>query len=494
LSGVRVTYAGLISFSTGILSILTGLAFMIIVTRTLSPEEYGTWGVITGLLVYAMVFDTIIGYWAQRDIARGVESGKTSILSSGLFSILGIIIYFISSFFVGTQSHLDYNILFLAIILVPLRSFQKILSAINSGWKPEVNSYAILVSEIIKIPIGIILIYILEMKVEGIILTFAISFLAGIIIQLIYARHKIKDQFKKAFLRKWLSLVWIPIIPKIVALLRSSDIIIFSILTGSVIGIAYYSASLIIATLVAGAGSISGSVVTKLLAGGNQDYMKENFRLLLYFLIPFTAFSLSFSRAGLFVLNPFYEIAYTVVIILTLQTVMITFSNTFSTFLFGIENVDRNKDSSYKDYIKSKLFFVPTIKLIQYGLYLLTLSIMLILVSNKSEIELVVYWSILSLITQIPITIYLSLEVRKKFKLELDYLSISKYCLISIFIFGSTYWVIENLIEFNTSLFKFLPNIVILALIGFFGYFIITFFIDKKTRKLVNLVLQELKK
>jgi len=494
LSGVRVTYAGLISFGTGILSILTGLAFMIIVTRMLSPEEYGTWGVITGLLVYAMVFDTVIGYWAWRDIARGIESGKTAIMSSGIFSILGIVIYFIGSFFVGTQPHLDYNILLLAIMLVPLRSFDKILSTINAGWKPEVKSYAVLISEIIKIPVGLILIYFLEMKIEGVILTFVIAFIAGIIIQLIYARHKIKGQFKKIFLKKWMKLIWIPIIPKIVALLHSSDLIIFAIITGSVVGIAYFSASLIIASLVAGAGSISGSVVTKLLAGGKQDYMKENFRLMLYFLIPFTAFSLSFSRAGLFVLNPLYEMAYIIVVVLTFQTIAITFSNTFSTFLFGIENVDKKEESSYKDYLKSKLFFVPAIKLIQYTVYLITLSIMLILLSNESEIELVIYWSILSLTAQLPITIYLSSQIHKKFELKIDILNIVKYCVVSVLVFGSIYWIIENIIEFNSSLFEFLPIIIILAIAGFSSYLGITYIIDKKTKNLANLIIQELKK
>ena len=55
MSGIRVTYSGLIAFAVGISSIITGLFFILIVTRQLTGEELGTWTLIGGLLVYVMV-------------------------------------------------------------------------------------------------------------------------------------------------------------------------------------------------------------------------------------------------------------------------------------------------------------------------------------------------------------------------------------------------------------------------------------------------------
>ena len=95
MSGIRVTYSGLISFSVGLISILTGLIFTIIVTRRLSPDEFGTWGLIGALLVYPLIIQPIIGYWSTREIARNENSGRTSILASGSFSFIGMLIYFI---------------------------------------------------------------------------------------------------------------------------------------------------------------------------------------------------------------------------------------------------------------------------------------------------------------------------------------------------------------------------------------------------------------
>jgi len=46
MSGIRVTYSGLIAFVVGILGIITGLVFTMIITRSLTLTEFGSWSVI----------------------------------------------------------------------------------------------------------------------------------------------------------------------------------------------------------------------------------------------------------------------------------------------------------------------------------------------------------------------------------------------------------------------------------------------------------------
>ena len=55
LDEIRVTYSGLISFLGGIISIVTGITATLIITRTLTPEEYGTWGLINALILYVFM-------------------------------------------------------------------------------------------------------------------------------------------------------------------------------------------------------------------------------------------------------------------------------------------------------------------------------------------------------------------------------------------------------------------------------------------------------
>ena len=71
MSGIRVTYSGLISFVVSLLSVLTGVIFTLIVTRQLSQEEFGTWGLIGGMTGYVLIFGPITTYWVTREIARG---------------------------------------------------------------------------------------------------------------------------------------------------------------------------------------------------------------------------------------------------------------------------------------------------------------------------------------------------------------------------------------------------------------------------------------
>ena len=61
MSGIRVTYSGLISLVVGALGTVTGLIFILIVTRTLSVQEFGTWGLIISLFSYVILFEPVVG-------------------------------------------------------------------------------------------------------------------------------------------------------------------------------------------------------------------------------------------------------------------------------------------------------------------------------------------------------------------------------------------------------------------------------------------------
>ena len=120
MSKIRVTYSGLFSFVIGLFSVGTGLIFTLIITRSLSPEELGTWSLIGGLTVYVLILEPMIAYWATRESARGEKSGKTAVISNGLFSSIGIAIFLIASYFTGNQTDVEQQILFFGVILVPI--------------------------------------------------------------------------------------------------------------------------------------------------------------------------------------------------------------------------------------------------------------------------------------------------------------------------------------------------------------------------------------
>ena len=152
---IRVTYSGLISFLGGILSVFTGIIATLIITRTLTPEQYGTWGLIITLIVYVSMINPIISYWSTRDTARNIESGKSAVLSTILLSAGGTSLYILICYFMGYYTDVNQSILLTGVILVPVIFLNGILTAINLGWKPHAISYGTLAYGVSSIPIAV---------------------------------------------------------------------------------------------------------------------------------------------------------------------------------------------------------------------------------------------------------------------------------------------------------------------------------------------------
>ena len=492
LSEIRVTFSGLISFIISISSIITGLIFTLIVTRRLTPDEFGTWTLLGGLITYVVIIESIISIWTTRDIARGRDPGKTAFFFSGIFSMFGIGLYLLIAIFVAAQSSIDLQPFLIATFLVPCMFLVRTLNSINYGHKPHAISFGLLGFEIVKIPIGLVLVYFLDLGISGAIITTIMAYMVNIFILLRFSIEKIKGKIKISYLKKWLKLSWISVYPGLSNFVLSLDVSIYSVITGSVTGLAYIGVANTISQIVGQSGKISAGLYPKLLEGEKKEIIENNFTLMFYFAIPLTAFAITFARPGLFVLNPVYEIAIVVVWIMSIRVFIDAIGGIYSTVLTGLEKVDIEKKSTIRDYFKSKLFIVPTIRLIQFSSYVGILVIIFYLFLGNSNLELVIYWSMISLICQIFFTSTLGLIVRKKMTLHFDYKALTKYTISSIFIFGISYLLMERFLIYEESIFVFIPNLIPFLVLVFSGYLGITYMIDENTRKLFKKIIKEI--
>jgi O-antigen/teichoic acid export membrane protein len=495
MSGIRVTYSGLISFASSIINSVFMMGFMLIVTRTLSQQDYGTWGLISSLFFYGLIASSFINFWTIRDVARGKNVEKTSLISSGLFSIVGICIYFAMISVIEFESSIELDVLIFAVILIPVNFFHKIIASINTGWKPEIVSYGAILAGISAIPLGLFFIYFLNWSIIGIVLALSISQSISIVFQVIYARNRIKGKIDLEIFKRWFKFSWIPTYPAISRLLYTSDVVIFMIITGSIIGISYYSAALIIGGIVSYAIGISNSVYPKLLSGDKGKIVSRNLTFLSFFAILLFCLTITFAKPGIFVLNPLYEIASVVVIFLSIRILFFSLSEILEKFLIGVEKVDNEEKSTFKNYIKSKLFFIPTLRLIQNTIYLIILSIGLLLLNNSTkDMELVIFWSIIAMFSQIPLTVYLLYKTKQTFALNFETKSIGKYIISGTVSFVFVYLLIEKFLVYNKSLIEFLPQVLIFVSLGIGMYVILSMIIDNKIRDLVKSIIAEIKK
>ena len=172
-----------------------------------------------------------------------------------------------------------------------------------------------------------------------------------------------------------------------------------------------------------------------------------------------------------------------------------TIRNQFLLFITGVEKVDAKNSSTFKDYIKSKLFFVPTLTLIESIIYItaLTIGLLIIKTITDSTMDLLMYWASISLVTQIPFFIYSFILLRRDITISINFNSIAKYLGTAVIIFGIIYFVIEELLVYNESVYVFIPNVLIYLAAGILSYIIITYFIDSNTKALINSIIKEIK-
>tara|TARA_B110000438_G_scaffold24090_1_gene22268 strand:- start:1780 stop:2874 length:1095 start_codon:yes stop_codon:yes gene_type:complete len=340
-----------------------------------------------------------------------------------------------------------------------------------------------------------ILVYYFDLGIPGIILSLSISYSVSSLILFLYVREKVKTSFQIHFIKKWIKLSWIPLYPITYLILMQSTILIFVVITDSVLGIAYWTASLILVSIIGSSLLISQATYSKLLKDKDHSFFQGNLTYLFYFAILFTTVVITFARPGLFLLNPFYEDAAPVVIILAIEGFLVVLINMFQNSLLGIEKVDTNSNSTYKDYIKSKLFYVQTLRLIQVVIFVIIFIIVFtqFTSSTNSVIDLLIYWAVLSLLTHIPLFIVFSVLIKKNFSNAFDFKRIIKFLITGIVFSIFFYFLTEHFLFYNSNLFQFMPNLLLFVVSLIVIYCTVTYLTDSKIKSLFNSIISEIK-
>lgn len=494
MSEIRATHSGLISLLFGIFTIPTSLIFMIIITRSLSTIEYGTYTLIIGILVYATVIEPIINYWAIREIARGFTTGKSTVFFGGLFSLFGVLIYFIVMFFISKNTDAAQDILFFGAIIVPPLFINRMLSAINTGFKPHNPIIAGFLFSIFNIVFTLFVMTYLKLDIWSLIGIISISYVLSSLFLGYSARKKLKNKISLDSLKKWIKFSWIPLFSSLGFFVLVMDVSIFALVVGSVTGLAFWGVALVVSKIVESSGYVTRAIYAKILQDKSED-LGEITNILFYFVVLLSSVILVFAKPALFLLNPQYEISYIILSILTVQTAFWVFSRYFQNAIVSNEKVDMKKESSFKEYFHSKLIRVPSILLFQAISYLTIFSIgMIIMKDTYGFLDILHFWAILLLLTHIPFAFYFYRLLQKNIQFKLEYFRISKYFLSSLISFGITYVLVNEYLVYDSNPFNFAPRVILLAAFGISLYIGLTYVLDNKIRILVYNIFNEFKR
>ena len=242
-------------------------------------------------------------------------------------------------------------------------------------------------------------------------------------------------------------------------------------------------------------GLISRAIYPKLLGGENRDYIENNIILLLFFNFLMTGLVIAFAKSILIILNPIYEEAYFILILLALGNFFTVLTNVFIQILTGSEIIDMNKKSTFRQYLHSKLFYPYTIRLIQTSssLIILPIGLMFLIQNNSSEITLLEFWATLLLVTQIPLALYLYLTTKNTLTLSINRMIILKYFIASIISFSTIFLLSEQFLIYN-ELYSFIPKLLLFVVIGMSFYLFLTYALDSNTRLLCKSIISEITK
>ena len=126
---------------------------------------------------------------------------------------------------------------------------------------------------------------------------------------------------------------------------------------------------------------------------------------------------------------------------------------------------------------------------------MIILIVVLLSVSSftTSQVELVMFWSMVALITQIPLTFFLYRIVKVEFSPKLAHRNIIKYFIVSVLVFGLTSLLMEQYLEYKESIYEFLPEFLKFVALAGISYLILTYIIDSKIKKLFRSIIKEIK-
>jgi len=475
------------------ISIFTGLMFTVLITRKLTLEEFGLWAIIGSMISYFLIMEPIISYWTTREIARGKNIGTTSLMMSLLFSLGSIPLYVVASFYVSDINETSFSIMLFAVILIPCFFISQTLVGINQGHKPHATSYGTLIFESLKIPIGLGFVFHFQLGIEGAILTVVLAYLARLIVQFYYARPKLKLNFDFYLVKNWFRLSPITLYSTLPHFIWSLDVVLFSIITTSSIGVAYYAISLTIASIIGHSSMISQALYPKLLSGGSHDHVNQNLIRLFYFAIPLLGVVILFSKPALFVLNPIYDGLFLVVIFLAIRTFFYVINSVFYQILLGIETVDENYDTEFTKFLRSKLFTIPTIQNIHYVSYIVIL-VVIIFFLNQNDYpikEMILVWSIISAGLSIPFVIFTGILVRRSVKFNIPFQKIGIYGFVTL-LFSLTYiGISDKILVYDQNFFVMIPTVFLMLIICAVIYVSGTYLLDSKTRLFWNSIISE---
>jgi hypothetical protein len=351
--GLRFT--GFIAFAVRIGSLLTGLAFSIIVARRLSEEDFGAWAYVGRLVSYFAATASFVSFWAGRDAGRGRRPLKTAMVGSGLMvvplSLAYLAVVGFSAHAIGRESW----VVMLGLMQLPVLHLLNTADGVSYGHRPTASAYAIATFEVVKLFLAFLMVHLLGLGLFGVFASISIAQMVQLSV-LVYLQRDVMGGVNLGDFLRWLKGFAIPLLGFVNGLVYGLDVFLGGMIYGSALPLSYWQAALTIALVVSYYNNLVIGLYPALLSGGGSREVEKVFRFAMILGTPLLFGALFLGKDLLLLLRPAYAEAAPVLYVLTVSYWIGGLGTLFSSIVGGKEEVDRRVDVSFQDYVKSKLF------------------------------------------------------------------------------------------------------------------------------------------
>jgi O-antigen/teichoic acid export membrane protein len=492
---ISLRKTGLVVFAARIASVFTGLTFLIMMTRSLSPQQFGFYEVITDLVTFAAYPAGLVAFWATRDIARGKMFGRTAIVLNIALSAFGIAIYFALSYLSESRiPSASPATFFFAVLLVPVSYFNQAANAVVAGHKPVVLGYAVIFSEGAKLAVAYPLLIVFKVGIDGVILAVMVANLAQAVASAVLAGGALSSPINIEQGRRWLAHSWLPMLTTLPLMLAIADTYVASLAAADTTLVGHYQAAFSVATLAGYSLYLASAMYPLLLKGGSDDVTAMTLDLALAFGIPMAVGAAVLATPVLHLLSSSgqYLDASTALAILAIAALCSTVSSVFDQILLGKERVDVNEDARFRDYLRSSILFVAKVNISISVVYLTAvyLSVTGGIFFGASVATTLDSWA-LSQVGIFTIAILIKVRrVRTVGKLIIPR-SIGYYA-VGAGIMAVILRLLQGFISYHVGTFFLATELVLVGGVGLVGYGAFVLALDKPLRSFLRKALMEM--
>jgi len=397
---LRPRRTGLIVFTSRVISIFTGLLFLIMVTRSLMPTQFGLWEFLIDVIMFSTFPAGLFTYWATREVARGAIIGRTTQSLCLMMSLAGVILYLLLSF--GVHSIIESTLapFVAAVILVPLIYWSLATQALVLGHNPAIGAYSLMISEPAKLLAAFPLLYSFKLGINGVILSIAVSYFVQSASSTVQLRDVRKDRIDLGKAREWLKDYHVPVVYTFTYVLSIADTFVASIGAEGTTFAGFYQAAFQVATLVSYSTFLSIALYPVLLRGKSERLPGKLLEFSLLFGVPMAAGTIALASKILYLLKPVYVNSSNALIILSLAAVVTLVSSVFDQTLMGRDTADLSTENRRRRLMGSDQMFVSGANAAYFVAYLSIVFVLghLSAAGFAPVYQIVTYWALAQLL------------------------------------------------------------------------------------------------